>query len=67
MLNNETIIVMTSLEAEMTFLPPEKHELDLIYRDDGSLQIIAYSGAGYPKVLGEFAKGHWMAAWVQEV
>jgi len=59
-------IVYDKDALEWSFVPPDEYQIQINYRDDGSLQILAHSTALYtPITLGEWATGRWSHACIQ--
>ena len=50
---------------EWSYTPPDSYEIEIIYREDGSLQAYARSKTGQPMTLGEWSSGSWSHALIQ--
>ena len=60
--SGNTAIVIDDVGNELGIAPPDGFEIDLVYRDDGSLQVFAFNNTDRPRTLAEFAAGAWKSA-----
>ena len=60
--SSNTAIVIDDVGNEFGVAPPIGFDIDLAYRDDGSLQVFAFNNTDRPRTLAEFAAGAWSSA-----